>query len=64
MVLFCSEMSGWVYTKMFDKPWKQADYVRTSCFRAPSASCVIPNAPSSINAKAVHVQDVPWEEHW
>ena len=63
-MLFCAEAVDWVTSGMFGKPWKKAEYVRTDCFRAAAASCAVPSAPSSVNAKAVLLGGVPWEEQW
>lgn len=64
MILFCCEMVEWVYKGMFNKHWKKEDFVRTVCYRAAAASKILPNAPSSITAKAAHLGNVPWNEHW
>ena len=64
MVLFCAEAVEWVTSGMFGKPWKKAEYLRTDCFRAAAASCAVPSAPSRVNAKAVLLGGVPWEEQW
>ena len=64
MVLFCAEAVDWVTSGLFGKPWKKAEYVRTDCFRAAAASCAVPSAPSRVNAKAVLLGGVPWEEQW
>ena len=64
MVLFCCEAVEWVHNGMFGKTWEKEHYIRTSCYRAAAASCMVPEAPSSVNANAILLGKVPWEEHW
>ncbi|KAK9829995.1 hypothetical protein WJX72_009109 [[Myrmecia] bisecta] len=62
LVLFCCEKVDSIYKGMFGKSWQENQYVRTSCFQTAQAKANLPGAPPSINAKAIHLVNVPEEE--
>lgn len=62
--MFCSGRAEWIHKELFDKTWKDGEYLRTDCFRTAAAAAAIPHGPAVVNAKAVHLTGVPKEEQW
>lgn len=58
-------MSSSIYGGLFGRAWKEGCYVRTSCFRTRAAGAALAaGAPREINAKSIHLTNVPEGEAW
>lgn len=64
LVLVCCEKVQEIYSGLFKKTWKEADYTRTTYYQTQAARKLLPDSVDWFNAKSILLDSVPPHEKW
>lgn len=64
LVLFCCEKVQEIYSGLFNRTWKEADYIRTTYYQTQAARRLLPDSVDWFNAKSTLLDIVPPHEKW